>query len=336
METEICDYKCRPITDRRSPEIPRVLNVVETGKQFKIGSVDVRPFNVDHSVHGAMAFLIHASDETIVYTGDLRLNGVRGTLTQKFINEMAKEKVDTLICEGTRIDEMQSNTENHVERDASIVVSPCRELVVADFAYKDVDRFLTFYNVAKSNGRSIAITKKHAQLIDELRTVPEGKNIPRIDDANILIYVDKKGTGRYDDKDYDEWERRFISLPNAVTAESIRNNQGKVLICLSFYDINELIDIEPNQGSIYIHSTSEPHNEEEVIDEKRLHCWLDFFKLDEQHRYHFHASGHASGPEIQKIVETINPEKVIPVHTLRPQLFQTMHRNVQVPSLERF
>ncbi len=45
---------------------------------------------------------------------------------------------------------------------------------------------------------------------------------------------------------------------------------------------------------------------------ERIKHWLDHFKLP---FYQAHASGHADKEEIKKIVETINADKVIPVHT---------------------
>jgi hypothetical protein len=40
--------------------------------------------------------------------------------------------------------------------------------------------------------------------------------------------------------------------------------------CMGFFDISELIDMKTKAGSIYIESTSEPHDEEQEIDVERL------------------------------------------------------------------
>jgi len=332
LETEVYDFKERPLINKRAPPTPRIFNLRETEKSFRIGSLEIKPYAVDHSVPGAMAFLIRTSDKTLVYTGDLRLRGICGDLTQRFIDEVAKEDVDILLCEGTRINENESHSEEYVTENVNNVVSQCKQLVVADFAYKDLYRFITFYKVAKDNDRNIVISKRHAYLLEELQKVPELKNnIPRVIDENISIYIDRKDTGRFEKSDYDKWELKFLDLSNAVKADWIHENQEKVIVCLNFFDMNELIDIAPNTGSIYVHSTSEPHNEEEIIDERRLNQWIDFFGLK---TYHFHASGHASGVEIQKIIETIKPKELIPIHTEHPELFQKMHYNVKTPKLE--
>jgi ribonuclease J len=334
LETEVYNFKKRPLINYSAPPTSRIFNLRETEKSFEVGSLEIKPFAVDHSVPGAMAFIIHASDKTLAYTGDLRLYGIRGDLTQRFIDEAAKEDIDVLLCEGTRIDENESRTEKYVEENSNNVVSKCKQLVVADFAYKDLYRFMTFCRVAKKNDRRIVISKRHANLLEELQNTAELKgHIPRIDDENILIYIDRRKTGRFEASDYVKWERKFLDLPNAVKADWIHENQEKIIACFSFFDINELIDISPNTGSIYVHSTSEPHNEEQVIDEQRLNNWIDFFGLA---KYHFHCSGHASGTEIQRIVQTINPKELVPIHTEQPEFFQKMHENVKMPKLEEF
>ena len=334
LETEMYNFKKRPLINYRDPPTPRTFNTRETEKPFKIGSLEIKPFAVDHSVPGAMAFVIHTSDKTLVYTGDLRLHGVRGALTQKFADEAAKEDVDIMLCEGTRITEKESRPEKYVAENAHKVISQCEHLVVADFAYKDLYRFMTFYRVAKESDRKIVISKRHAYLLEELRNVSELRgDVPRIDDENILIYIDRRNTGRFEESDYASWERKFLDMPNTVKADWIHGNQGKVVVCLTFFDMNELIDIDPNTGSIYVHSTSEPHNEEQIIDEQRLNSWVDFFCLK---KYHFHSSGHASGTDIQKIIQTINPKELIPIHTEQPDFFQKLHSNVKMPELEEF
>ncbi len=44
----------------------------------------------------------------------------------------------------------------------------------------------------------------------------------------------------------------------------------------------------------------------------------------------YHASGHASGEELLRMVEEIEPEVVIPVHTERPEFFVERLSGVRV------
>ena len=60
---------------------------------------------------------------------------------------------------------------------------------------------------------------------------------------------------------------------------------------------------------------------------------LKHFKLK---KYHYHCSGHVSGIEIKEIVERVKPKTLIPIHTLEPHLFEGLHENVKMPTLEPF
>ena len=100
---------------------------------------------------------------------------------------------------------------------------------------------------------------------------------------------------------------------------------------LSFFDMNELFDIEPPEGSKYICAHCEPFNDEMLSDQNKLKQWLDKFNLletSEQDLDHFHASGHASRNEIKELVEQINPKIIYPIHTLKPDEFLKFHKNV--------
>jgi ribonuclease J len=83
------------------------------------------------------------------------------------------------------------------------------------------------------------------------------------------------------------------------------------------WEINQLSDVEV-EGSIWIKSSCEPFCEEMELDEERKRNWLEHFGIPE---YSAHASGHASGEEIREMIRKISPEKVIPIHTEKPDLF---------------
>ena len=158
----------------------------------------------------------------------------------------------------------------------------------------------------------------------------EGGDAHARESDDILIYIDRKGTGRYVESDYYGWERPFLGMNNAVRGDFVHENQGDLIVHFGFFDLNELPEIRPNPGSVYIHSASEPHNEEQRIDQERLDNWLSFFHLP---KFHVHASGHASGLDLMRMVQDIQPRKLIPIHTESPELFGLMSENVEYPEL---
>ena len=328
IDREIYNFKRRPIINRRAAPIERRFEIVEPGKSFKVGSIEIHPYAVGHSILGAVGYVIYCPNGIVTYTGDLRLKGPDGMLTANFIEEAGKDTPDILLCEGTRIDSTESRTEDDVIRDSNQILSRVKQLVLADYADRDVARFKTFHQIALEHERKLVISKRDAYLLREL--VDAGLDLPRIESGDILIYLDRKGTGRYIDSDYRHWERPFLGMPNVVKGNFVHKNQDKLIVHLGFFDINELIEIRPNPGSIYIHSTSEPHNEEQRIDQERLDNWLSFFRLP---KLHVHASGHASGLDLMRVVQDIRPKKLIPIHTESPELFRLMSENVEYPKL---
>jgi ribonuclease J len=55
--------------------------------------------------------------------------------------------------------------------------------------------------------------------------------------------------------------------------------QRKVVLALSLYDFEELVEIQSKAGGCYVLSASEPFNEEMEIDFKKLFNWLDHYGL---------------------------------------------------------
>lgn len=118
-------------------------------------------------------------------------------------------------------------------------------------------------------------------------------------------------------------------------AADINTAQDEFILCFSFFDINELPSICPAMGSLYVYSSSESHDEEQAIDYRRLHHWHEHFSINgfglpvekddnwqiPEAERGLHASGHACGADLLKIVRDIKPGVLIPVHSQHPELY---------------
>jgi len=159
---------------------------------------------------------------------------------------------------------------------------------------------------------------------------PEIPDIAR-EDA-IAIY--QKTTAS---KSPDSWLRSIYQdySGKVVLAKDVSSNQGDFMLCFSFWDLNELPSIQPRAGSLYVFSSSEPHNEEQEMDFLRLHQWLERFQLRAfglplyrngkweipEEEKGLHASGHACGSDLLRIAREIKPEVLIPVHSEKPEFY---------------
>ena len=94
---------------------------------------------------------------------------------------------------------------------------------------------------------------------------------------------------------------------------------------MGFYSFTALIDMKPDPGAIYIHSASEPYNEEQELSQERINAWTEHFGM---HRFQCHCSGHARGKDLLEVVEEINAKSVYPIHTIHPEAYRRAIKNV--------
>jgi len=308
----------------RSPVFTKEIRPqIGKGAVDRIGSLPLRYFPVDHSLFGATAFAVETSVGWVVYTGDFRLHGRYGYLTEKFIEEVATLDPVALLCEGTRIDDDKRVTEEKVLDAALEAAKGASGLIIADFGARNVERLITFLQVAKEMGRRLAISPVDAYLLEAMRLASPG--LPDVaQDEHLVVYADVKSAPR-------PWEEkvrnRYRREGRLIGAPEVRADPGGYILCFSFFDINDLVDIEPKEAT-YIYSSSEAFNEEMKMDLWRLRNWLDHFHIrfvgdpdDPSADKRLHASGHASGRDIIELIRRIRPRVVIPIHTEKPKRF---------------
>lgn len=318
---------------------------------FEVGPFEVTAVPVDHSVPGAAAFHVRTpSDVTVFYTGDLRFHG-RLTERTKALREAAEGlEPDLLLSEGTRMGEEASEDEAGVQRDVEGLVDGCEGLAIAEFGWKDTTRFDTLQAVAEATGRTLVIHPKLAYLlrrIDHRQDVPSRS--PRAYD-NVKVYLRRRDTMRYRPSDYTrakvdagyeaDWDTKALRAAwkqddevtlrdplahwrEGVRATEIREDPSSYLLHLGFYDVTELIDLEPPAGSRWIRCLTEPYSDEMELDLERQRNWLDRFGLEHNvtadgalaGQALTHVSGHAAGSDLRPFLEAIGARTLVPIHT---------------------
>jgi ribonuclease J len=301
------------------------------------GGLAVRHFPVDHSVYGACAWGVETSAGWVLYTGDIRFGtGRRAADSEAFIEAARALRPRALLCEGTRApqpgepEEPQVGEEEVGENALSEVRAAGGGLVIADFGPRNVERLLTFLGICEGAGRQLVIMSKDAYLLDAMHLVDP--SLPDISShASLRLYNDPKARPT-------AWEQlvRDRYAGRAVTPDEVGRAPGEFVLCFSFWDLKNLIDIRPSGGR-YIYSSSEAFSEEQRIDMDRLEKWLEHFQIEgvglPQRELDgkplpaeagLHASGHAGPDELLRLVREVAPQTLIPVHTQNPGYFGEM------------
>lgn len=296
----------------------------------KIGDISVRSFPVDHSIPGCAAFYLETEAGAVVYTGDLRLHGANGASTEEFAKSVAHLNPKILLCEGTRVGRLgdENVTEADVQEIALELVRRAKGLVIADFGSRNIERLQTFREIAAECGRNLVLMTRDIHLL-RANFLATGNGLDPLTDPVLLLYEEEKAVDSSADRTiYATYSGKLTS------AQAVSKQGGKYIVCFSYWDVNELILIRPGPGSVYIYSSSEAYDEEQCADMRRLRNWLNLLGI---HPYgvpdpdtgkpiagetRFHASGHASAPDLLKLIEIINPKVLIPVHTEYPEFFR--------------
>jgi ribonuclease J len=296
---------------------------------------EIAAYPVDHSIFGATAYILKG-DKTIAYTGDFRLHGKNGDATRKFV--MKAKEASVLITEGTRAGRNDSpdgetSTEQSVCDVCRDAVGSASGLVIADFSARNFERLESFQEIAEKAGRELVVPAKDIYMLHALTCTGNACKM-----NSLRIYSEMGNKSR-------KWEQEVVK-PNYeeryIDHEEIRKNPDNFILCFSFFDMKHLLDIKPNSGT-YIYSACEAFSEEMEIDFVRLWHWLERFNIkpvgfsvekEDGGKYNpifdkqFHASGHASREDITWVIDQIDPDQIVPIHTESKDWFSKCFDNV--------
>lgn len=294
-----------------------------TSSVSTIGSFSLRSFPVDHSVPGCLAIEVQDESTRLIYTGDLRTHGDRGSDTLSFIDQLEANPPDALMVEGTRIGRAGDRpvTEHEVaERAHGIVRASKGRLVIADFGGRQMERLASFAAVAEDLGRRLLVSTKDAHLLEAIALVDS--NYDLLGARRVGIYADPRALEQ-------KWEQRiraqFRDL--LVLPSEVGEDPGRYILAFSVWDMPEMLDLACDTA-VYIYSSSEAYGEDSRLQLYQLWNWVCQLGLElhgfaweggETGRPIFspglNASGHIDEESLRQMLLRVRPPVVVPVHT---------------------
>jgi mRNA degradation ribonuclease J1/J2 len=241
-------------------------------------------------------------------------------MTRDFVETARKAKPLAVITEATNMTGAAVSSESEVEDKLNMIVEVTDGIVLSEFAFSDVDRLNSFFHIARRNQRCPAVSLKQAHLLDAFRK-DKGLSVPALNNKVILIFRKSK---KCFDKGEEQIIERYNSQCKILDVFEVSKQQCKVTLVVSFYDFEDLVELQPEAGSCYIISSSEPFNEEMETDYERLSNWLRHCGLAQ---YHVRVSGHIMPLRLKASLQKISAKRIFPIHTESAGLFATFMRD---------
>lgn len=271
------------------------LHIIEDCIDF--GEIKVKAHNVNHSIAGAIAYEIEINNKTIVYTGDLRFHGRAAWQSSVFKRKI--KNPDYMIMEGTTLgrSEQEIVKEQDLEEGFEKMFNSGK-LPLVQFSPQNLERFITVYRACLHTKKTLVIDPYTAFVLETYK--PISKHIPQFDWNNIAVYF----AGDSITKKLAKTEKLFDYKSKKVTEKEILNNPQKYVIKGNSI-INDKILTQMDRDKIsIIYSMWKGYLEKpgQFDDYKDLVI-------------HLHTSGHAYVEDLQKLVKTMQPKNLIPIHT---------------------
>ncbi|RSN69822.1 MBL fold metallo-hydrolase [Candidatus Korarchaeum cryptofilum] len=270
----------------------------------------VIPLPVSHSAYPAYAFLYFGREETILYTGDFRVDSFLGE--ERFLELIGEDlltylgenpdvRVDTLIIEGTNVGSNRTpispdDVANMIRR---IAISQKSSQAPMLFTLHGLDFEYAYLilEIAKELGFDCYVAS--AQIAKLLERVPE----PPVEINLVEDFV------------------RYPTMREKVSLEEIGGNS---FILTSHREIVDLLrdpSFRPAMRSP-VAVLSEPEPEvEEALEYDVIANWLSAMGV--QH-YRMRASGHYYPYQLTRIMSVVRPKDVKPIHTKSPDLLKRL------------
>ena len=270
------------------------------GDIIDLGDLTITPVRADHSAYDSHMLLVSDGEKSVLHTGDFRTHGWAGETMTDSIKKYAG-KVTALICEGTMLSRSSNRiySENDLYEDAKKLLEDNRNVFVL-CSSTNIDTIASFYRAAQETKRLVVADGYQRSVLD---VVSENAENP--------LYVMKKVK---------------VYWPNRQDCVEKMRSMGFCMFIRAKPVFADALKLFP--GNLIVYSMWEgyleenkPYSDTEKID------FLNWAKSDENVKSKvkcLHTSGHAYEEAIIELCDTIRPDIIFPIHSEKPDRFETL------------
>jgi ribonuclease J len=277
-------------------------------ERVRVGSFEVEPIRVTHSIADSTALAIRTDAGLVVHTGDFKFDDTPPdgeTFDVARFEELSREGVRLLLSDSTNVDASgPTGSEEGVGRALEDLVGGAQQAVVVSMFASNVHRLRLLGEIARRHGRKIVALG---------RSVGTHARVAR---------STARSTGDHAGRPYLEWTPdlvwpadRCAELPRRSILAVATGSQGERAAALSRLARGDHPALALAAGDLVVMSSRViPGNEPEVMrvmgDLLRRGVELRTWWSDRA----VHVSGHAHRQEQSRMIELVRPRAFVPVH----------------------
>ena len=304
----------------RGSAIPQTLTPYSSEVTFEVGPFRITPFLVDHSAFDAHSLLVEADGRRLFYSGDFRMHGRKAQLMDALLTHPPQD-IDVLLMEGTNLGRRGRSTavetEGDLERRLTRRFDECQGLVLAYAAGQNIDRLVTFYRAALRSGRGLVLDAYAAHLLGELGR----STLPSADAPRVRVFLPSAQRRRILQSGHVDILSGYRR--KRIYAEEL-GRDGKRWVMMFRDSMRRDVEAISPLRALLVYSLWEGYiarGRSLAIDRWASQLGIEFEIA--------HTSGHATPDGLQRLVTSLRPRRLVPMHTVHPEAFRQFHPCVE-------
>lgn len=283
--------------------LSRELTTWSSRGSFYRGDFRITPYLTDHSGFDAYMLLIEVDGRRILYSGDFREHGRKGSLVTAAIADPPRN-VDVLIIEGTNLGTGKPTMkEQELEESFLDLARRTPRRVFATWSAQNIDRTVTLYRAALRSGRELVIDLYTAEILEALKGHLKA---PFLGIRNLKVVLTRGLASHYRRLGREDWVSEMARI--GIGAAGLEQVNGIVMIRGGSLQRDYIAKgVRPTPEDAFSFSMWSGY----MKDQAEL---LNWFRGAGTRIEHLHTSGHASAQTLQRFAAAVAATHVVPVH----------------------
>ena len=320
--------------EERTPLLKR-MRVFSPGRWLRLApELEVLPIPVDHSALDAYMFFIRAGDKKLLFTGDFREHGIQGEggrLWAALREQVVPHGVDVLVTEGTMLGRVREAAQNPVRTEADLGRAAGELFAAHRYSFvlvssANMDSIMQFYHNTPGKRRFVCDAYQAGMMLTAMKGMEDREpRWYRRPPGHESIFI----WGGASEGLLKSLNELGASLADPVRVEAVKawdmGRYGFVMLIRKNVTRPQKTALDwffPEDGSkdsqlIYSLWTGYleggPHPDRNML-----------AALGSRPLHPLHASGHAPVETLARLMETVNPGIVIPMHTEYARKFREL------------